>query len=66
MEKKKCEYCEGEGWLECDCCGALVECQECDGTGYEDKENAQPTVIAVSLSILPSGKIIVKAGQPNL
>jgi hypothetical protein len=28
-----CEQCDGDGKVECDCCGNLADCEECDGTG---------------------------------
>ncbi len=37
-EVDDCEICDGYGKVECDCCGHLVDCKECDGTG-----NGKPT-----------------------
>lgn len=28
-----CEQCDGEGSVECECCGNVADCEECDGTG---------------------------------
>ena len=28
-----CEQCDGEGKVECECCGNLADCNECNGTG---------------------------------
>lgn len=28
-----CHECDGNGTIECDCCGSEVECKECDGDG---------------------------------
>lgn len=30
---KTCDECDGEGEVECDCCGHVNECSECDGDG---------------------------------
>jgi hypothetical protein len=32
----KCQACEGEGEVECGCCGHENECDECEGTGYKE------------------------------
>lgn len=34
IQKLDCEYCEGEGTCECQCCGQDTECKKCGGTGY--------------------------------
>lgn len=31
---KDCPECDGEGAIECDCCGQDRECEQCDGDGY--------------------------------
>lgn len=31
--EEPCEYCDGTGEEECECCGHIVECEECDGRG---------------------------------
>ena len=30
---RDCDYCDGEGEVECNCCGHVDECDECDGEG---------------------------------
>jgi hypothetical protein len=30
---KTCDECDGEGEIECDCCGHTRDCDECDGDG---------------------------------
>jgi hypothetical protein len=30
---KTCDECDGDGEIECDCCGHSKECDECDGDG---------------------------------
>ena len=29
-----CEECDGDGEIECDCCGHTKNCEACDGTGH--------------------------------
>jgi hypothetical protein len=32
-EEKPCPECHGSGEIECDHCGSIVACEECDGSG---------------------------------
>lgn len=30
-----CPECDGEGELVCRCCGSEIDCESCDGTGFD-------------------------------
>jgi len=35
-EYETCDECDGEGTIECECCGTIIDCEYCNGTGrYE-------------------------------
>lgn len=33
-----CPACNGDGDVECQCCGCETECDECDGTGWDPEK----------------------------
>ena len=38
-----CQTCKGLGEYECDCCGADIECRDCDSVGYFSKNDPNPS-----------------------
>ena len=34
VEKAECDHCEGDGYLDCECCGQERECPTCKGDGF--------------------------------
>lgn len=37
-KSENCDECQGDGYVECKCCGNEADCEQCDGTGKEQVE----------------------------